>query len=426
MTGVVLYDSHMHATPDTTPVKPYEGFPLFPHRNGQWAKKVKGSLHYFGSWRDDPKGAAALRDWLGRQDAIQAGLDRLRVSSGVGGHVLRDLLAAYLTDCRTRTTAGELSLETFKDRMKELPAFAKAVGMDAQVAALKPEHFSQYNTILVTERKLGRHARKRVIAYIKSMLNWGAGQGWYPTPAYGNGFTAPDTSPDAMRQAKARAGVQDFSKLIITGAQVDTLVAHANRQYAAIILLGVNCGLGPADLGRLRWRHVNMETGALDMPRGKTGTERHGYLWKRTRKAMLACRTLKHNKADLEKNGPEALVFRTRKNHPMYRATEVIEDGESAGIRIDQTISGAIGKLVKSLGGMPGVTFYRLRHTFKTLGKKARDKDALNLMMGHRERTTGETYDHEDIEPARVKRVALKVKAALWPSVARKCPPATS
>jgi len=41
---------------ETKPSKPSREFPLFPHRNGQWAKKISGKLHYFGSW-DDPEGA---------------------------------------------------------------------------------------------------------------------------------------------------------------------------------------------------------------------------------------------------------------------------------------------------------------------------------------------------------------------------------
>jgi len=38
------------------PAKPSPSFPLTPHNNGQWCKKIRGKLYFFGVW-DDPDAA---------------------------------------------------------------------------------------------------------------------------------------------------------------------------------------------------------------------------------------------------------------------------------------------------------------------------------------------------------------------------------
>lgn len=50
--------------------KPNPNFPLFPHTAGVWAKKIRGKLHYLGTW-DEPDGA--LAKYNAQKEALHAG-----------------------------------------------------------------------------------------------------------------------------------------------------------------------------------------------------------------------------------------------------------------------------------------------------------------------------------------------------------------
>jgi integrase len=153
---------------------------------------------------------------------------------------------------------------------------------------------------------------------------------------------------------------------------------------------------------------------------------RVGYLWKKTRLALERVQLLKHNRAAIDRDGEPALVFITRKGLPYYRERELYTEVEMDGrlirklkrVAIDNAISITFSRLARR-AELEGVTFYRLRHTFKTLGKKARDREALDLMMGHKDTSTGKVYDHEEIGWRRVRRVARIVYRQLWPQIKR-------
>ncbi len=398
------------------PAKPRPDFPLFPDANGQWAKKINQRKFYFGSWKDDPKGEKAIREYNTRLAGILSGTDHLRLLASKGLPTVGEVMGKYLGQCRLDVAAGSLARVTFGERIRELELFTNWIKAETPVVALKPEHFAEYVKSLLEGRKLKARARKRTLAHIKTMFRWGAGNGHCPLPNFGSAFKSPSTTKQAIRKEKARAGLVDHSSRIVTGLEIDRLLEESQPNLAAMILLGINCGLGPADLGRLTWRHV--EGGWLNYPRHKTGNTRVGYLWVRTREALERVAKTRHAMKAIAKDGKDALVFITRKGLPYYRETDIVEEGKIVGVQIANAISITFGRLAKRLK-LDGVTFYRLRHSFKTHGKKAKDRDALNLCMGHQTNSTEEGYDHEDIDRARVKRVAIVVKRRLWPKPKR-------
>src|SRR5689334_10795676 len=77
------------------PEKPHKDFPLFSHRNGQWAKKVRGKIHFFGVWADPD---AALNKWIAEKDDLLAGrVPRLRKPGCRDTLTLEDLITRFLT-----------------------------------------------------------------------------------------------------------------------------------------------------------------------------------------------------------------------------------------------------------------------------------------------------------------------------------------
>src|SRR5262245_23492161 len=91
------------------PTKPTPDFPLTPHGNGKWCKKVLGKLHYFGAW-DNPQ--AALDSWLAQKDYLLAG--RKPPTTGTEPS-LRDLLQQYMVSKWNLLQSGELTQRSHDD-----------------------------------------------------------------------------------------------------------------------------------------------------------------------------------------------------------------------------------------------------------------------------------------------------------------------
>jgi integrase len=357
--------------PPQIPSLPFPGFPLRPHKNGQWYKSVwnprtkRSEQHYFGPWRNDPKGYRAINDseagWLARQQAIKAGTDNVRVIPVAAVVTLGDLMGRFLAFKRGLVVAGDLSPRTLGDYFRETEKFVTFLKPRTPAESLGPEHFSAYMKFMIEDRKLGRYARRRVRTYINTMLKYGAKNGWYVMPCTGADWISPATDSDSVRQAKLRAGVKDYSERIVDGVELNKLLARAQPAFKAIILLGVNAGLGPADIGRLRWNMIDLDTGRMKFPRPKTGAVRCSYLWKKTRRALRVVRTLKQNRLALERDGESSLVFITRRGVAYYREREVHKEVEIEGRRVKKLVGISIENAVS-------ITFRRMAKEWNWMG----------------------------------------------------------
>ena len=90
------------------PEKPHEGFPLFAHRNGQWAKKVAGVMRYFGMWSDHD----------GALHQLQQGLTpKSRVAERTDVATMQHLCNHFLQSQDEKVQRGEVSIRSFADYM---------------------------------------------------------------------------------------------------------------------------------------------------------------------------------------------------------------------------------------------------------------------------------------------------------------------
>src|SRR5262249_39448962 len=82
---------------------PCGNLPLPAHATGRWAKKIRGKMHYFGTW-EDPDGA--LASYLEQKDALHAGRKPREATEGT---TVKELANRFLNAKQALVNASELS-----------------------------------------------------------------------------------------------------------------------------------------------------------------------------------------------------------------------------------------------------------------------------------------------------------------------------
>jgi len=377
-----------HRTTSKKPDKPSPDFPLFPHDAGVWAKKIRGKLHYFGSWDDDRDGSRALALYNEQKDALHAGKKPRPDRQGV---TIKDVANAFLNHKQARLHAGELSPHTWTDYKRVTDLVVAHLGKSRLASDVGPDDFAPLRNKFAT--RWGPQRLAKFIQFTRSLFKYAYDTEMIDKPVrFGPGFDRP--SKKTLRLNRAEQGTKLFS-----AEEIHRLIDAAGVQVKAMILLGINCGFGNSDCGKLPLSAVDLDDAMINYPRPKTGIARRCPLWPETVAALREAIARRPKPKDPTDAG---LVFVTKYGGRWYKDTP------------DNPITKEMAKLLGALGINGHRNFYALRHTFRTVADEVKDQPACDHVMGHETGGMSSVY-RETISDQRLRAVADHVRAWLFP-----------
>lgn len=392
------------------PGKPYEGFPLFDHNSGRWAKKIGGKLHYFGRWGnkqgdaivwvDDVKASAnaALELYNEQRADLEAGrTPRPKVEDGM---TVKELADRFLTAKKHLLDNGELSPRTFRDYFAICQDVADTWGKSRRVDDLLPADFDDLRNSFAKTH--GPYRLGKDVRVTRMLFKFAYEAGHIDRPMrLGPNFKEP--SKKAKRKARRANGKKDFD-----ADELRRIIDAAPMPLRAMILLGINCGFGQTDVANLPRSAVDFERGWIDYPRPKTEIERRCPLWPET---IAALQDADKKRGEPKDPADADCVFITKYGNRWVRMGEHDRPEKRAVL---DAITQAFSDLLKRLDINGRRGFYGLRHTFETVGGESRDQVAVDLVMGHSDQSMAANYRHR-VSDERLQDVVECVRTWLWP-----------
>src|SRR5262245_58629966 len=221
----------------TKPSQPYPDFPLLLHAAGVRAKKIRAKLHYFGPW-DDPDGA--LQKYLAQKDDLHAGRTPRPAPEAL---TVKDACNAFLNHKRDKMDAGELSVRTWSKYKEVTDLLVGQLGKSRLIADLAPGDFAALKNQMT--KRWGPLRVSDFIQHVRSVFKHAVDAGLLDRPVrFGPGFDRP--SQKTMRLHRAAQGPRLF-----TAEEARQLISAAGVPLRAMMLLGINCGYGNADVSGL-------------------------------------------------------------------------------------------------------------------------------------------------------------------------------
>ncbi len=364
------------------PDKPYDDFPLFAHATKRWAKKIRGVTRYFGSW-DDWKGA--LERYQYERDYWYAG--KIPPPQNIDALTVETVVNKYLELKESEVQSKELSQRTWDDLKRTGTMLVRELGRNTPIESLSPNDFAALRVKL--SKRLGLVALGNEVQRSRSFFNFAFKNHMVDRPVkMGLSFAKP--SKDSLKKERLSKHVKMF-----TIEELTTIYKAANAQMRCFMLLGLNGGLIASDIGQMEAKHI--QGGWCVFPRPKTSVDREFPLWKETIKAIEATRQTEYD---------SPLMFVTKYGMPWFKGTP------------DSPLGKEFTKLLEECSiPLNGRGFSALRHNFRTYADGCRDRNAIDVCMGHTDSSMGRNYTH-GIERERLQAVVDFVRARLAPMFA--------
>jgi integrase len=392
-------------------------FPLTPHPSGRWCKKLKTphgwKLFYFGP----------LKDWQAALDRYRAEVEDLTAGRtpekrDTDGLRLLELVNRFLHFKRGRVNSGVLSMRSWYDYHQTAERVLKFFGKEKLVDNLAQSDFESlaldYGKPNARGKTWGPVKINGEIRRVRILGKYALESGLVEKPIpFGPAFKCLDRKTLRIVRNKDR---QKYGARMFTAEELHTILEACPQPMKSMVMLGINGGLNNMDVATVTLSALDLERGILDFPRGKTGIPRFIPLWSETVasiKAWLAVRPEPKNPEDAH------LLFLTKQRRPWYRLGRFVED-DKGGTKIkgiDNPVSKSFRVVLDNLSINGKRNFLALRHGFRTVARGARDREAVDSLMGHVDESMAGHYLEDGLPVERLRGVTDYVRTWLFPPV---------
>ena len=327
-------------------------FPLTFHPTGQYCKKIKRKMYYFGSDRKE-----ALQRYLDQATYLHGHQEHLQKPTE--DHMtLKQLCEMYLKYQYSKLQANDLTANHHNEQIGSLNKLMAFLGQNIDINNISTLDLQNYKRRIqkshVSVCRLNLH-----ISIMKALFHW----------ARKNDILANIPNIDAISRGK----IIHQERFTFNSEHITRLLSVADVKMRAMVWLGLNCGFGCTDCSELKWSDLDIVSARVKLARKKTGISRDLPLWPETVESLK--RVPKIGK----------LVFYTSRGNPYIQTLFKMDDNGDGKYATLNTITTNFSRLLKKLGfDVPkGTGFYTLRRTAATIAARSGDPFAVQRLLGH-------------------------------------------